>query len=87
MQQINDQHDEIFNNFDVLIKSYEKHILYENKFLNIRNKIKPDFHLNVEELIKKHMKEHYQFLDKLNKLKIDLENHIKLYDKKQLHKL
>ena len=87
MEKINNQHDEIFNNFETLIKSYEKHILYENYYLKLRNKIKPDFHIYVDELIKKHMKKHYLFLEELNKLKKDLETHIKLYDKKHLHKL
>ena len=87
MENIISQHDDIHKAIDNLFNIYKIHIKYENKLLFLRNKIKPSDHLNVNTHIKKHIKDHILFLNKIHELKILLEKHIINYDKIQIHPL
>tara|TARA_Y100000389_G_scaffold104657_1_gene101559 strand:+ start:3414 stop:3686 length:273 start_codon:yes stop_codon:yes gene_type:complete len=87
MENIISQHDDIHKAIDNLINIYSIHVKYENKILFLRNKIKSKNHVNVNNEIKNHIKDHILFLNKINELKILLEKHIEDYDKTQIHPL
>ena len=87
MENINDQHNKIYSVFDDLIQMIEDHIRYENRLLNLRNKIKPHHHPIINDELKKHKKDHIKLLNEFHNLKKSLEEHIKKYDNKQIHGL
>ena len=84
---INSQHDNIFSNFEILKKSIQTHINSEEKLLEIRNIVKPEGHIDTTDQLNIHYQKHKEFLEKVNELEKELNNHIKLYDYIHLHRL
>ena len=81
------QHDAIKTNFDILKTVIHNHIDSENFLLDVRNEVKPDTHMDVNDKIKKHKEKHAEFLQKIYELELELDNHIKLYDIIHIHRL
>ena len=87
MDNINKQHNDIDLLINRLYEVYKNHIEFEHKLLSIRYKIKPDNHINIDNELKKHIKDHINYLNKIKNLQEELKIHIKNYDKFHIHKL
>ena len=81
------QHDSIILNFDILKEVVQIHLDTENMLLDIRNKCKPETHMEITDKINKHKNEHALFLQKIYDLEEEFKLHINRYDKRHIHKL
>ncbi len=84
---IDKEHQDILDIFHKLNESCTKHIINENKLIDLRNKIKPDNHINIQLEIDNHKKEHEKILIKIKELEKEILNHIKRQDIIHFHKI
>ena len=84
---INYQHEAIFTNFEILKEIIQTHINTEEKLLEVREHVKPNGHIDIDDQLQAHYEQHKEFLQKVIQLEIDLDRHIKLYDYIHLHRL
>ena len=84
---IDKDHQEIIDLIHKLNESCAKHIIQEEKMLELRNKIKPDNHININNKIKEHIKDHENLIYKILELEEEFKNHIINKDILHFHKL
>ena len=67
---------EIFDLIHKLNETCAKHIIQEEEMLELRNKIKPDNHININNKIKEHIEDHENLIYKILELEEEFKNHI-----------
>jgi len=86
-RKVNNEHEELLNNIQQLYEIARLHCKNEESLLDLRNKLKPDTHLNIDMIIDDHKQAHQKLLDKIKGLKDEVIHHIQVYDIIHLHKL
>lgn len=84
---IDKEHNEIHLLLNKLNELCTKHIIQEEKLLKLRNNIKPENHINIDNEIMDHILEHKLLLKQIESLKNNFINHIKKKDILHFHKI